>query len=747
MAVHSVSIDFEGRKYTLESGKLAKFSNGAVMVSCGDTMVLVTAVASEKAKEDIDFLPLQVEYREKLSAAGKFPGGFIKRETRPSEKEILTSRLIDRPCRPMFPKNWYYETQIIAQVFSAEPDVDPSNLAAVGASAALLISDIPFNGPISEVRVGRLEGNFIANPSTAQLELCDIDITIAGTDTSIVMVEGESNEISEEDFLAALEYGHEKVKELNNLQKQLLALTSQVKRQIVDNSIPEEFIACIKEAISADLKDYVYTTTTKNERGEHRQRISDKALETATASFGENEEYAGKVSKYAGKVFSKLEKLAMRNMILDDNKRLDGRTTVDIRPISCETGLLPRVHGSSLFTRGETQALVSITLGTSRDEQMVDGLLPSFSNNFYLNYNFPPFSVGETGRFGMQSRREIGHGNLAERSLKKVRPDDEVFPYTIRIISDILESNGSSSMASVCGGSLALFHAGVPMKKAVSGIAMGLIMEGDRVAILSDILGDEDFLGDMDFKVAGSADGITACQMDIKIEGLSMDTMKKALYQARDGRLHILEVMNKTMDKPNEELSQYAPRFSKIQIPQDTIGAVIGTGGETIRSIVKESGADINIEDDGTIIIAATSQESSDLAIKLIKALTRKPQVGEIYTGTIKEIREGLGAFVEILPKTQGLLHISAISYDRTENVADVLTVGEKVEVKLIEVTSDGKYRLSRKALMTPPEGYVEPAPRPPRPDGDRRDSRGGGRDDRRGNDRGRDDRRPGGNR
>lgn len=731
--MYKVSIDFNGKELSLEAGKYAKFANGSVMVRCGDTMILVTAVASSEQKEGIDFLPLSIEYREKLSAAGKIPGGFLKREGRPSEKEILVCRLIDRPLRPMFPKSWHRDTQIICQVFSADPEVDPENIAALGASAALMISDIPFNGPVSEVRVGRLNGEFIANPTDEQLKECDIDMTVAGSESSIIMVEGESHEISESEFMEVINFAHTKIKELNELQRKLVAAFSKEKVEVVDEVIPEEFIENIKNEIHADLKEYVYSVTTKEERGAKRNELRERALKVATEKFGENEEYEGKIDFWAGKVFGKLEKNQMRLMILDDKKRLDGRGLEDIRPISTEVSLLPRVHGSALFTRGETQSLTSVTLGSATDEQMIDGLMPTYTQRFFLHYNFPPFSVGETGRFGMTGRREIGHGNLAQRALEVMLPSAEDFKYTIRVVSEILESNGSSSMATVCAGSMALMDAGVPLKKPVAGIAMGLIKEEDNYAILSDILGDEDFLGDMDFKVAGTTDGITACQMDIKIEGLSIEQMTIALEQAKRGRMHILSKMAETLSTAKDDLSPYAPRLYSIKVKEDEIGMVIGPGGSNIREIVAQSGAQINIEDDGTVIIAATTQESADIAIAMIQKTVEKPEQGKIYNGTVKEVREGLGALIEILPKQVGLLHISQIAWEKTENVGDHFKKGDKVEVLLEEIGRDGKYRLSRKALLPKPEGYVEKPPRPPR-DNDRRD-------DRRGNDR-RDNRR-----
>lgn len=720
MAIQSVKTTFAGKEYTLETGRFAKFANGSVMVSSGDTMVLVTVVASEKELENIDFLPLQVEYREKIAAAGKIPGGFTRREGKPSDREVLCARLIDRPIRPMIPKTWHHETQIVANVFSADPEVDPDTLAAVGASAALMISNIPFNGPISEVRIARHNGELIINPSNELLKECDIDITVGGTDTAITMVEGESKEISEADFVEALVFAHEKIKELNKLQKELASMIEVTKRPIVEDLPPDEFKELIVNTIESELNEFVHTITTKEERRATRHAIHQKALDAANEKYAEDETLKDKIEKYTGEIVDKLEKKLMREMILAENKRLDGRTTTDIRPITCEVGLLPRAHGSALFTRGETQSLTTATLGTSRDEQMIDGLNPVRTERFILHYNFPPFSTGETGRM-MTSRREIGHGHLAWRALKEVLPTSDAFPYTIRIVSDILESNGSSSMATVCAGSLAMFDAGLPVRKAVAGIAMGLIKEDDRVAILSDILGDEDFLGDMDFKVAGTVDGITACQMDIKIEGLSVEIMTRALEQARAGRMHILNIMNQSLQTPREDLSAHAPRYTLIKIPQEMIGAVIGPGGETIRSIIKETGTEINIEDDGTVQIASTNKTAGDEAAKIIGMITRKPSEGEVYKGTVKEIREGLGALVEFLPKTQGLLHISQISNERIKNVADVLKVGDKIDVKLLEISRDGKYRLSMRALLP---GYEEQAnERQPRENSDRRES------------------------
>lgn len=714
MARQISKIIFEGKEYSLETGKFAKFAN-SVMVTCNETMVLVTVVASEKENTELDYLPLQVEYREKTASAGKFPGGFLKREGRPSEHEILCARLIDRPIRPMIPKTWHYETQIIATVFSSDPKVDADTLAAVGASSALMISDIPFSGPISEVKVGRINGEFIANPSFDQLKNSDIDITVAGTDDSIVMVEGECKEISEDEFVSALEFAHSKIRLLNQLQNEFVSNVAKEKRAFTQREPEEELLNIVTNSIFEDLVQYVHSVTTKKERHNLRIQLYEKALSAAKEHYESKQDENQAVlpenlEKDVEEILAKLEKKEMRKMILTEGKRLDGRTLTEIRPITCEVGLLPRTHGSSLFTRGETQSLSTVTLGTKDDEQMVDGLLPVYTQPFYLHYNFPPFCTGEVGRLGGINRREIGHGNLAERALKNIVPSQAEFPYTIRVVSDILESNGSSSMATVCAGSLALFDAGVPMKKPVAGIAMGLIKEEDQIAILSDILGDEDFLGDMDFKVAGTCDGITACQMDIKIQGLSMEIMKKALEQARLGRLHILSIMNQTIDKPRDDISPYAPRFTNIKIPTDTIGAVIGTGGETIRNIIAQTGTSINIDEAGNVLIASTNSEDAEKAVKLIQALIRKPTVGEVYTTTVVEIREGLGAIVEFLPKKQGLLHISEIAHERTNSVGNILKVGDKIDLKLIEITRDGKYRFSRKALLPRPEKSPEGA-------------------------------------
>lgn len=736
--MHTVKRTINGKELSLEVGRFAKLASGSVMVRYADTMVLVTAVASAEPK-DLDFIPLTCEYREKHASSGKIPGGFFRREGRPTNKEILSSRLIDRPCRPLFPKDWRHETQVIATVYSFDMQNEPDVMAMLGSSAALMISDIPFNGPIAGVRVARVDGEYILNPTLDQMKVSDLEIMVAGTESSIVMVEGASHEISEEVFVGAMEFAHKWIKELIAMQHELIALIKPVKREVVPTDPPEVLFNAIDHAIAPLIRPQIRNASSKEERGAFRTAVKTLATAAAEEVVAHHAElFEGKnVAKMVSGIVKKIEAREMREMILTDGKRLDGRGMADIRPITCELGPLPRPHGSALFTRGETQSLTTVTLGTKRDQQLIDGLLPTFERRYMLHYNFPPFSTGETGRFGFTSRRETGHGDLAERALEPFIPSEEEFPYTIRIVSDILESNGSSSMATVCAGSLAMFHAGVPMKKAVAGIAMGLILEGDRVAVLSDILGDEDFLGDMDFKVTGTQEGITACQMDIKIEGLSVEIMKTALEQARKGRLHILGIMNDTIAKPNEELSPYAPKLTTIQVPVEMIGAVIGPGGEMIRSIVKDSGAEINIDDNGIVTIAAIDQASADIAIAKIREITRPMEEGTVYSGVVKEIREGLGAFVEIAPKKQGLLHVSQLDYKRIENVSDVLKVGDVLDVKLIEIQPGGKMRLSRKALLPVPEGYdtSRDERRPPRSGGDR--DRGGDRGDRRGGDRG----------
>ncbi|TAE30535.1 MAG: polyribonucleotide nucleotidyltransferase [Candidatus Kapaibacterium sp.] len=747
MPKHTVSMELNGAELSLETGRFATLADGAVMVRHGDTMVLVTAIASSK-DSTLDFMPLTVEYREKAASAGKIPGGFLKREGRPSDREILSARLIDRPIRPMFPETWRRETQVIATVFSYDLQYDSDTIAMVGASAALMMSSVPFSGPVSEVRVALKDGAFIANPTKAQLEGAELEILVAGTDSSIVMVEGESKEISEQTFIDALAFGHDAIKQMNALQQKLYDLVHNEKVEFIAPERPDEIVKFVeansRETVRTQMRDFA----SKDDRTTRRKTLVKELIAKAAEAFPAEEraeKFAGwDVDKLIGDITSDIEYYEMREMILSDNKRLDGRNTTEIRPITVEVGVLPRTHGSALFTRGETQSLGTVTLGTKSDEQMIDGLMPTYDKKFLLHYNFPPYSTNEVKRIMGTSRREIGHGNLAERSFYALLPEEMDFPYTIRIVSDVLMSNGSSSMATVCSGTLAMLDAGVPLKKPVAGIAMGLIKEGDRVAVLSDILGDEDFLGDMDFKVCGTKDGITACQMDMKVQGIAFEVIKTALEQAKVGRLHILSKMNEVISEARTELSPFAPRFTVIQIPQETIGAVIGSGGETIRALTKDTNTEIEIEDDGSVRIAATSQEDADRAIAAIRQLTRKPKEGEIYDAKVVEVREGLGAIVEFLPKTKGLLHISQIDYTRTEYVSDLFKAGDKIQVKLVEIQSDGKFRLSRKALLPVPEG-MQAEDYTPRGDGGGRGGYGGG-GGRGGYDRrGGDDRRGGG--
>jgi len=684
-------VEIGGKIFSIETGRFARQANGSVMVRYGDTMVLVTAVASAEAKEDQGFFPLQVEYREKTSAAGKFPGGFIKREGRPTEKEILSSRLIDRPIRPLFPENFLNETQIIASVVSYDGQNDADVLGAVGASAALAISDIPFDGPIAEVRVGRINGQLIVNPTHIEIEQSDLELIVAGTSDSIIMVEGESKELSEDDLLGALRFAQAEIKKLVDLQNELRSEAGKQKWEIKTKEIDPELKKEVLELAGTKFKDIVHSVLTKEERSAKNKQLQEEVTAALAERFPEQE-------KVIAAILHDLEKELMRERILSEGIRLDGRNTTQVRPITIELGVLPRTHGSALFTRGETQSLTTVTLGTKNDEQIIDGLREEYTKRFMLHYNFPPFSVGEVGRMMGVGRREIGHGNLAERALKIVFPGEEVFPYTVRVISDILESNGSSSMATVCAGSLSMMDAGIGISKSVAGIAMGLVKEGDRYAILSDILGNEDHLGDMDFKVAGTSDGITAFQMDIKIQGISFEIMEKALQQAREGRLHILGIMDQSLDKPREQLSEFAPRLISMKVEQDQIGLVIGPGGKTIQGMQRLFGVEINIEEDGTVNIASPNKENAQKCKEYIKKMTATPEIGEIYEGVITKLMD-FGAFVEIIPGKEGLLHISQIDNKRVEKVSDYFKVGDKVTVKLIKI-ENGKLSLSRKELL-----------------------------------------------
>lgn len=684
-------VEIGGKKLSIETGRYAKQSNGAVMVSYGDTVVLVTAVASKKPNTTLDYFPMSVEYKERYFAAGKFPGGFIKREGRPTEKEILSGRLMDRPIRPLFPKDYNNDTQIAAFVYSYDGVNNPDVIAAIGASAALAISDIPFLEPLGQVRVGRIDGEFIINPTVEQEKESDLELIVAGTESSIMMVEGEGHEVSEVDILAALKFAHVEILKIIDLQKELVEACGKAKMVVEEKVVNEELVKEVNELSYDRYKEVVYSKLKKEDRYAKNDEINDSVLEALAEKYPEEE-------KDIKNILHDIEKDLMRKRILEDGARLDGRTLTEIRQITSEVGVLPRTHASALFTRGETQSLTTVTLGTARDQQIVDGLEEEVKKSFYLHYNFPPFSVGETGRYGFIGRREIGHGNLAERALKFIVPETEDFPYTIRVNSDILESNGSSSMATVCAGSLAMMDAGVPVKTAISGIAMGLVKEGDDFAVLSDILGNEDHLGDMDFKVAGSDKGITAIQMDIKIQGISFEIMEKALEQAKEGRMHILGKMSEALSAPREAISQYAPSLIFIQIDPEKIGAVIGQGGKVIQGIQKDFNVEINIEEDGKVAIAGVNTEEARKAKEFIKAIVTDPEVGMVYKGKVIKITD-FGAFVEFVPGTQGLLHISQIALERVNKVTDVLKEGETIDVKLLKM-ENGKFSLSIKALL-----------------------------------------------
>lgn len=684
-----------GKHLTVDIGRLAKQANGSTFIRLGDTVVMATATAEREAKPGMPFFPLTVEFRETYAAGGKFPGGFIKREGRPSEKEILSARLIDRTIRPLFPDGYMNETQVICQVFSSDGENDGDVIGAVAASISLMISDIPFDGPMAQVRVGRIDGDFIINPTVSELKGADIDLTVGGTLDSVVMVEGEMDEISEEEMVEAIRLAHESIKKLCEFQVELRQEYGKEKWERPQTETDPELLQQIREIVGDRYTEISRKGLTKKEYGTAAKAIVVEVREKLAEQWPEQEETITDLCH-------DIQKEAMREVVLNEKTRIDGRKPADIRDIWTEVAYLPRTHGSAIFTRGETQSLVSVTLGTKRDEQMIDTLFYNDAKRFMLNYNFPPYCTGEVKMMRGVSRREIGHGNLAERSLKKMVPSTEDFDYTIRIVADILESNGSSSMASVCGGSMALMDAGVPVKKPVAGIAMGMIVGDGKHVVLSDIQGEEDHMGDMDFKITGTKDGITACQMDIKVKGISYDVMVEALQQARDGRLHILECMDETISEPRSELSKYAPAFVKIEVETDQIGGIIGPGGKVIQGIQRETGAELMIEEvgnKGVVTISADSQEKIDAAIQRIKSITGDLEEGEIYTGTVRSIKE-YGAFVEILPGRDGLLHISEIDHKRINKVTDVLSEGEKIEVKLLKVEDGGKLRLSRKALI-----------------------------------------------
>ncbi|HET6528239.1 MAG TPA: polyribonucleotide nucleotidyltransferase [Balneolaceae bacterium] len=693
------SVEFApGKTLSIETGRIAKQADGAVTVRMGDTMVLCTAVSS-KEPTDKPFFPLTVDLRESFSAGGKFPGGFIKREGRPNEKEVLASRLIDRSLRPLFPDGYRFDTQIICSVLSSDGQNDGDVLGGVGASAALHISDVPFAGPIAEVRVGRIEGEFVINPTMNEMEHSDIDMVIGGTAESVLMMEGEMEEISEKEMLDAIKAAHEAIKKLCAFQEELREEYGKPKREFVADEVDEDLKTKVHELGEEKIREVVNIGLGKEEYSEKLNEAKESVVQELT----ENEEYSDKEGTIR-ELLGKIEKHELRNMILEKKRRIDGRSPEDIRDIWTQTGYLARTHGSAIFTRGETQALVSVTLGTKKDVQSVDTLLVEEDKTFYLHYNFPPYSVGEAGYMRGPGRREIGHGHLAERSIKKLMPSFDEFGYVIRVISDITESNGSSSMATVCGGSMALMDAGVPLKKPVAGIAMGMIVGEDNHVVLSDIRGEEDFMGDMDFKTAGSRDGITACQMDMKVGGISFEVLEAALQQAHDGRLHILGKMAETISEPREQISEFAPQFINMEIEADDIGSVIGPGGKVIQTLQKETDTEIWVEEDeerskGLITITADDLSKAEAAKKRIEGITGHLEEGATYHGTVKAIKD-YGAFVEIVPGKDGLLHVSEINHEHVNNVSDVLSVGDELDVKLLKVEHGGKLRLSRKALI-----------------------------------------------
>lgn len=721
------------REIIIETGKLAKQADGSVVVRQGDTMLLATVVAARDAKPDVDFMPLSVEYREKYAAAGRYPGGFLKREARPSDSEILVARLIDRALRPLFPADYHAEVFVNVYLISADKDIQPDALAGLAASAALAVSDIPFGGPISEVRVSRIDGEFVINPTFSENERADIDLIVGATYDNILMVEGEMKEVSEAEMLEAMKLAHDEIKKHCQVQMELgRELGKDVKREYCHEDNDEE----LRRKIIADTYDKAYAVATsgssKHERSDRFEEIEAEFAARYGEEHGE-EELAEKMPLIKRYYHDDVMKKAMRRMILDEGKRLDGRRTDEIRPIWCETGYLPRAHGSAIFTRGETQSLTTVTMGTKLDEKQIDEVLVQGSHQFVLHYNFPPFSTGDARPVRGLSRREVGHGNLAWRALKPMVPVGEENPYAVRIVSDILESNGSSSMATVCAGTLALMDSGLKMKKHVSGIAMGLISDSEsgKYAILSDILGDEDHLGDMDFKVTGTRDGITATQMDIKVDGLSYEVLARALEQARAGRLHILDKLVEAIPEPREDFRPFVPRIVQIIIPQDFIGAVIGPGGKIIQDIQKTTGTTITItevDEKGIVDIFGESKDSLDAALERVKAIVAVPEVGEVYTGKVRSIMP-FGAFVEILPGKDALMHISEIDYKRFETMEETgLKEGDTIEVKLIgSDPKTGKLKLSHKALLPKPEGYVEREEKPrsrddrPKRDGDRK--------------------------
>jgi polyribonucleotide nucleotidyltransferase len=715
------SMSLAGRDLSIETGRIAKQASGSAFVRYGDTVLLVTAQAASKDDPTRDFLPLTVEYREKYYAAGKIPGGFFKREARPSEKETLSARQVDRPIRPLFAKGWRRETQIIATVLSSDGENDADTLALIGASMALSLSDIPFAGPVGAVRVGNTDGELIVNPTFEQRDECDLVLTVAGTRDAIVMVEGSAHEVPEATVLGALEKAFEEIQKIIDLQEQVLAEGVGKEKVEFDAGLPpDELRQAVTEAVGGRLNE-ANRIQGKQERSAAVKAVRDEVIESLNERFSDDDD-----ERHMKSVFGDLEKADLRKTVLESEVRADGRGPKDIRPITCEVGVLPRTHGSALFTRGETQALVIATLGTSTDEQKVDALEGSSWKSYMLHYNFPPYSVGEVRRMMSTSRREIGHGNLAERAIEPLVPSEETFPYTIRVVSEITESNGSSSMASVCGGSMAMMDAGVPTKAPVAGIAMGLIGEGDKYLVLSDILGLEDHLGDMDFKVTGTGDGITALQMDNKLGGIPFSVLTSALEQAREGRLHILGEMEKAISTAREELSEWAPRILRIMVDPDKIRDIIGPGGKTIRKITADTGANVDVDDSGEVKIASVDREGGESALQMVKDLVASAEMGAVYTGRVRRV-ESFGAFVEILPGKDGLVHISELDRGRVERVEDVASEGDMLTVKVIDIDRDGKVRLSRKAVLMEEAGE-EYTPSPRKPSSGPRRGGGGGR-------------------
>ncbi|HYC54846.1 MAG TPA: polyribonucleotide nucleotidyltransferase [Candidatus Binatia bacterium] len=702
---HEVALEVGGRRLVLETGRIAKQAHGAVVVSYSDTVVLVTAVSQDTPREGVDFFPLTIEYQEKAFAAGKIPGGFFKREGRQGADEILTCRCIDRPVRPLFPDGYRNETQIIATVLSADRAGAPDVISLIGSSAALHISDIPFGGPVAGIRVGRHKGKLIANPSVEELEECDINILVAAKRDAIVMVEGGARQVPEDEVLEALYFGHEQIVPIIDMQEELRRLAGRPKRAYTTPVIPEDILNRVREMAEPMLRK-AYSNTVKQDRYAALDVVKKEFKALLTPELVER-------AADVGAAYSRVKEDIVRGDIVAKGHRVDGRDLDTVRPITIETGILPRTHGSTLFTRGETQAIVVATLGTSADEQRIDALLGDYKKRFMLHYNFPPYSVGEAKMLRGAGRREIGHGALAERAVSAVLPDPGEFPYTLRVVSEITESNGSSSMASVCGASLALMDAGVPIKAAVAGVAMGLIAEEGKFFVLTDILGDEDHLGDMDFKIAGTEKGITAVQMDIKVDGLPREVMRDAVHKARTARLHILGEMTKALQAPREEMSIHAPRIETVKIHPDKIRDLIGPGGKVIRGIVDQTGCKIDVSDDGTVLVASSDGEAMKRALDIIHGITASPEVGRIYHGTVRRITD-FGAFVEILPGTDGLLHISQLEDRRVESVRDVLKEGDKIPVKVLEVDRQGKIRLSlkeaRREMAEPGQGTEDDA-------------------------------------